>query len=499
MFIHTYLDGLTMYRVVLYALSAIAFAALVLSIAGVLAVTPLALLLSCAVLVVSAVVTHVVLVRLTGAPGNIESTYITALILVLILTPVLTVGGLVMLALIGASSIALKYIVRYRLRHIFNPVALVLVLFGLTGYYGAEWWVGSRYLLPVVALAALAVVVKTRRWPLVFTYVGVSTIVTTIVFLELTPWHETMLRHFISWPTIFFAAFMLTEPLGLPSTKRLQYGYAAIAAVLSSIPFSIGPLYGTPELALLAANLFTVVADRPVRYALSFIKKETVGAGTVEYTFAADGPVRFVPGQYLEWTLPHEKPDVRGIRRYFTISSVPNQDTVSFAVRHGAVQSSFKTALASLAPGHTLYATQKAGDFIVREGALHHVLIAGGIGVTPFVSMIRATQAEGKTLSATLFYCNKTAADIAFLDLCREAEAVGVRVVHVLQDGTGSDVPFETGFITPEMIAKYVTNWRDATYYISGPPGLVDAYKKLLRRQRVSRRRVVTDYFPGLA
>jgi ferredoxin-NADP reductase len=292
---------------------------------------------------------------------------------------------------------------------------------------------------------------------------------------------------------------MLTEPLGIPSRWNYQYGYALTAAAVASIPFSFGPIYGTPELALLVANLMTLVVDRPERLRLTLKHVHEVGKGTFEYVFGTAHPQHHVPGQYLEWTLPHPKPDLRGIRRYFTIASAPGGREVSFAVRHGEKQSSWKQTLETLPLGATLYATQCAGDFTLAPEAPHYVWIAGGIGVTPFVSQVRTAINKGEKLSATLFYCNRSEADIAFKPLFDEAQAIGVSVVHVLQEPATSGFPFETGFITREMILKYVPEWKTATFYISGPPGLVGAYQKLLREMGVPKRRMVTDYFPGLA
>lgn len=521
-FIERKLDGLTMYRVVLYGLSFISFVALLLSIAGILWTPPEALLLSLAVGHASAILMHMICVRLFRAPGNIESSFITAGILFLILTPVSSVSGLLVTAAINAAAILLKYVVRYRRRHLFNPVALALFVAAFFNYYGAEWWVGSRYLLPAVLVVGLLVVMKTRRWPLFLFYIVVSSITAVIAFLGVVPAMDTLVRHFISWPTVFFAAFMLTEPLALPSTKKLQYVYAGIAGVLSAFPFSIGVVHGTPELALLVANLFTFVVERPVRFRLSLIEKREVGKQTVEYTFATSSPVRFTAGQYLEWTLPHAKPDTRGIRRYLTIVSAPpaleqDENRISFAVRHVEKQSTWKAALAALPIGGTLYATQRAGDFTLRSKAPHYaplghflfsnpfakenkvVLIAGGIGITPFMSMMRDARAKGVQIPATLFYCNKTRDDIAFLDEISAAREQGVQTVHVLEAPQDDSLVHETGFITEDMLKRHVSPWKDATYYISGPPGLVNAYKKLLRRMGISRRRIVTDYFPGLA
>lgn len=493
------LDRITMYRVVMYGLLVIAFASLTLSVAGILSVPPLTLLGSFLVIVASAFLTHFICVSITKAPSNVESSFITALILFLILSPATTLIEIALLAAITAAAIVLKYIVRFHYRHVFNPVALVLVLLSFTSYVGAAWWVGSRYLWPVVLVAGIAVVSKTRRWPLVLTYVGFSALLAIIVYGGEESVTEVLLTHFTSWPTLFFAAFMLTEPLGLPSTRNLQYAYALIAASVATLPFVLGPLGASPALALVTANLFTFLVDHPERLRLSLVRKEMVGAGTVEYIFKAPRIERFIPGQYLEWTLPHHHADVRGIRRYFTIAAAPGTDEVSFAVRHMEQQSTWKKTLSTLAPGALLYATQRAGDFTLRNNAVHHVWIAGGIGITPFMSMIRHAERTKTTLSATLFYCNKTEHDIAFLTEIARAAAVGVTVVHVLAEPATSGMPHAVGFVTEALITQHVPNAQTATYYISGPPGLVGAYTTMLAKMKIPRRRVVTDYFPGLA
>jgi ferredoxin-NADP reductase len=352
--------------------------------------------------------------------------------------------------------------------------------------------------VPTVAVAALLVVLKVRRVELALTYILLSAAVVTIWFIDIASPIDSLIRHFISWPTLFFAGFMLTEPLGLPSTKRLQYAFAALVAVLSSIPFSVGFIHGTPELALLLGNVFTLIADRPERYSLAFMRRVAVGAGAYEYWFRAERPVHFVRGQYLEWTIPHAQPDTRGIRRYFTISSRPHDAHVAFAVRHVDRQSSFKNALESLEPGGIVYAAQKAGDFTPKPGE-SMVWIAGGIGITPFISMIRDAEHKRERLSVVLFNCNKTIDDRMFGEELRAAENVGVRVIDVLAEHATVSENIEVGFITPAIIERRVPEWCERRYFISGPPGLVNAYSRMLAEMGVSQRRIVTDYFPGLA
>lgn len=493
-----WLDRTTMYRVVLYVLTGITVAAFVLSCAHIIPPLPVELMLSLLTIGAAALLMHALLARLTGAPANIESSFITAFILFLILTPAQSLAGLLTNAAIAASAMALKYLVVYRKRHLFNPAALALLITGALGYAGVEWWVGSRYLLPVVCIAALLVVAKIRRWEIFLTYICASTAITVIASFGSEMPLAVLTHHFLSWPTVFFAGIMLTEPLGLPSTRRLQYAFACIVAALSSIPWHIGSVYATPELALILGNLFTFVVDRPERFMLTFRERIAVGAGAFEYRFAAPHTSLHMAGQYLEWTLPHTTPDTRGIRRYFTIVSAPGTPELAFAVRHIDKQSSFKQALAALVPGAVMYATQRAGDFTVRKGTPHHVWIAGGIGITPFMSMMRDAAARSEHIPATLFNCNKTEGDILFRDELARAGDVGVTVVNVLvEKPTFAD--YELGFLTVDIIKKHVPDWAAATYYISGPPPMVNAYTKLLKDMKIPRARIITDYFPGLA
>lgn len=491
------IDGTTMYRVMLYTLGAIAFWALLMSVVGKLSVSWLDLLASFVIILGGAVGAHFTFAKLMKAPANLESSVITALILFLILTPSADANTLVVNAVVGILAIASKYIFTYRLRHVFNPVAIALVIAGVAGYIGVEWWVSSRYMLPIVLLAALVVVVKTDRWRLVGTYVGVSTVLALFLFKDFATIPETLAIHFFSWPTVFFAAFMLTEPLGLPSNRRLEYVYASVVALLGTIPFTLGPVHGTPELALVAANLLTLVADRPARFKLTFTRRIPIGPQTFEYRFAPSYPVIHKAGQYLEWTIPHHDVDSRGIRRYLTIVTPPGAEEVGFAIKHLDNQSSWKKSIEALIAGTTMFATGRAGNFILpqkQNGPI--VLIAGGIGITPFMSMLRSNP----TLSATLFFCNNTVAERCYVDELERARAQGFKTVFVTTSEKGEESETEAfGFITADMFNRHVTDWKKATFFISGPPGMVAAYEHLLTSNQVPKKRIITDYFPGLA
>lgn len=496
-FVQRALDGVTMYRVVIYALFAMVAHAFLLSFVELLPYTPLQLIISFFLVTWTAYGVHMLCAKISRAPSNIESSIITGLILFLILTPVSSMSTGLVTVLIVAGAVVFKYVLVYKHRHLFNPAALVIFIAGIFGYTGVEWWVGSRYMLPVVLLAGFLVIMKTRRSSIVYMYIVGSSVIAALIFSNTTTIVQALSMHLISWPTIFFATIMLTEPLSLPGNRRERYVYALIVAAASNYPFIFGPLHGTPEFGLLLGNLFTFLIDRPVRLVSRFVTRKEVGGGAYEYIFTPDITHSYVPGQYMEWTLPHEKPDVRGIRRYFTISSLPHTEHISFTVRHVEKQSTWKAALERMQPGDRIYATQIAGDFTL-DRKKHLVWIAGGIGITPFIAMLRDAKRSGKKLDATLFYCNKSEREIAYLDEVSESGS-GCTTIHMLGEKPSREINYEIGFITKEILEKHVSNWREATYYISGPLGLVDSYSSLLRSLGIPRSRIKTDYFPGLA
>ena len=100
-----------------------------------------------------------------------------------------------------------------------------------------------------------------------------------------------------------------------------------------------------------------------------------------------------------------------------------------------------------------------------------------------------------------LFYVSADEAEFVYKDVFAQAEPLGVKSVYVLSAPKDVSVPASwtgyTGFLTKEMIEKEVGDFKSRTYYISGPPGMVEAYKKLLTEMGVSRTAIKTDYFPG--
>lgn len=493
------LDGTTMYRVVLYVLVAWLLIAFGLSLGGLLFFGPLELLASTFVLIVATTVTHYIARFATNAPANIESTIITALILACILDPTLEIEKLIGLAAIGAIAVLSKYIFVYRNVHILNPVAIATVIGGLLGVGFATWWIGNYLMIAVVAIGAFIIAYKIRRIPLVLVTIASGFIVFVIAALlsggiEL----RDISGYFFAWPIVFFAAVMVTEPLSTPAGTRNQLIYGALVGALSSLPFSFGPIYSTPELALVIGNAIFFFTTLRARLVLSLASIKEIARNTFELAFTSKHPFSFTPGQYLEWSLPHKGSDSRGIRRYFTIASSPTEDHVLLGMKMPEQGSTFKKELMNLGGKH-VYAASLDGDFLLpRDTTKKLVFISGGIGVTPFRSMTKYVIDTKKPRDIIHFYCNNTEEDIAYQNIWTEAEAVGVKTIHVLSKPEDS-WKGERGYFSVDILRKHTDDIQDRYYYISGPPVMVSACSQALRKASIPRTQIKVDYFPGLA
>ena len=499
--IDKWLDRRTMYQVVIGVLGVWALIALVAAAAGYLPYTPFDLLAAAAVVAVVSGASHYACAYLTKAPANIGSTVITAFILWFILEPSVELVPLIGLAAASLVAVASKYALAYRNLHVLNPAAVAAVVAGVAGFSFVNWWIGAPIMAVFVLIGGLLIVAKIKR----FLLVGVTFLVTTVIFVGLAYLDgylsvSVLQTYVLSTPILFFIMVMVTEPLSTPAGNRAQILYGAFIGVCYHFAFAVGPVFNSPELTLVMANLLAYPFSLRSRLSLALTEIKTVARNTLEFSFKPHHSFTFKPGQYLEWALPHQKPDARGTRRYFTIASAPSESDVKLTVRVSEPGSSFKAALQNMQPGDVIHATARNGEFVLPDTVAEEkfLFISGGIGVTPFRSQVKALLDSETKTDAVHFYCNKQAADIAYQDLFASAESVGVRTVHVLSD-PDEGWEGETGFIDSAMLKRQVPDYAERKAYISGPPGMVGAYRRLLKENGVPARNIITDYFPGLA
>lgn len=505
--IDNFLNKITMYRLVLYVLVGFLGFAFVFCALGIIHYNPLALLFSTMLIVAICWACNAIFARIFKAPTNIESFYITALILALIISPLKspTDMGYFTLA-ISASIIAMasKFLFAVRNKHIFNPAAAAVALTSIVFNQPASWWVGTLCMVPVVLVGGLLIARKIRRADLMvsFFFVAMATILASgfshgFDLLDLTR------RTVADTPILFFAFVMLTEPLTTPPTRPFILAYGAIVGFLFAPETHIGSFYFTPELALLAGNLFSYAVSPKTKLLLKLDHKEEVANQTFDFVFRPNQKLNFTPGQYLEWTLDQEKTDNRGNRRYFTVASSPTEQEIRMGVKFYPNPSTFKQRLLDMKTGDLLVASQLAGDFTLPKDRIKKLaFIAGGIGVTPFRSIVKYLVDTNEKRDIIFFYSNKVFGDIAYKELFDEAsKKLSIKMVYTLTEIESLPANWKgsTGFIDAAMIRKEAPDFQDRIFYISGPHAMVANYQKALTDMGVPRWKVKIDFFPGFA
>ncbi|GAC1639556.1 MAG: hypothetical protein NVS4B12_00010 [Ktedonobacteraceae bacterium] len=497
------LDRITMYRLVLYVLISFIGVATILAYFKLLPFSPLSLLVSTLFLVVMCWAMNAVLAYVFEIPTNIESGPITALILALIIDPAQSPVTFQFLGWAAILAMSSKYILALNKNHLFNPAAIAVVLTSFMLGEAASWWIGTASMLPLVLLGGLLVVRKIRQEDVVWIFFGV--VLGGVCILTLVQGQSILTELnalFVQSPLFFFAFIMLTEPITAPPTKNLRRLYAALIGILFLPQLHVGSFYSTPELALVLGNSFSYIVSPRQRVVLKLRKRIQMSPYMLGFVFKPSQKLAFLPGQYMEFTLAHPRSDSRGNRRYFTLASSPTEQDVHLGIRFYEEGSSFKYALYHMNSRTDLIAAQVAGDFTLPSNPQQKlVFIAGGIGITPFRSMLKFLLDTQQRRDIVLLYANKTADEIVYSDILNAAYTrLGIKTFCTLTNTEA--IPRNwTGFvgrIDEHMLKQAVPDYAERTYYLSGPPDMVNAYENVLKDMNIKHDQIIKDFFPGL-
>lgn len=226
---------------------------------------------------------------------------------------------------------------------------------------------------------------------------------------------------------------------------------------------------------------------KPHPFTLPFVKKESVAKDTFAFYFdRSEENWEFHPGQYIRMMLPIENPDDRGTMRYFTISSSP-LDKQYLRVITKVIQSSFKKTLDSLHVGQEVAFFGPNGAFYLKEEEPAHVFLGGGMGITPFISILEYAAAKKLQNDLTLLVSFSHPDEMIFYD----------HLSKISNEHPNIHVVYTTERISSELIKKHVADITKPLYYITGPPLMVDAMVKMVGEMGISEDRILQEHFSG--
>jgi ferredoxin-NADP reductase len=207
------------------------------------------------------------------------------------------------------------------------------------------------------------------------------------------------------------------------------------------------------------------------------------------FIFDVTGPANWQPGQYTHFVLPHDNADDRGDDRWFTISSAPSEGYVMVTTRINHIRSStFKEQLQKLEPGKQIEADAPEGDFVVDDPARELIFVAGGIGVTPYRSILKEADANGQQLKVHLLYANRDE-NIVFQKELEEFAARNPKLKIDYVVGPGK--------LDADTLKTAIDAANNPVVYLSGPEPMVEDLELIVQRLGVAAENIKTDFFPG--
>ncbi len=236
-------------------------------------------------------------------------------------------------------------------------------------------------------------------------------------------------------------------------------------------------------------------------YATQLTCRQEVAEDTMAFYFAKPADFQFRAGQSVDITLSNPpETDAEGNTRAFSLVSAPFDSDLMIATRMR--DTAFKRVLRKATLPLEVKIEGPSGSFVLhRKVEKAGVFLAGGIGITPFVSIIRQATHDKASHQLYLFYSNRRPEDAAFLELLTEAAKQNPNF-HLIATMTEMDKSrrewkSETGFINKDMLAKHLPSLQGAIHYLAGPPAMVAAMRRMLTEAGVDEDDIRTEEFSG--
>jgi ferredoxin-NADP reductase len=246
-------------------------------------------------------------------------------------------------------------------------------------------------------------------------------------------------------------------------------------------------------------SAMTATAAWPT-FEAALVGRELVAERTMACRFAKPADWTYRAGQFVDITLldPPET-DAEGNTRGFSISSAPSEDVIMITTR--LRDTAFKRVLQAMPLGTSVKIEGPFGDLRLHHANRPAVVLTGGIGITPFRSILVETiRGGGLPYPVVVVYANRRPQDGAFLDELRALaeQDPNLRFVPTMSGLDPSDAwEGERGHIDPSMLGRHLEGMTNAIYYLTGPPGMVQGLRTMLVDAGVDEDDIRTEEFTG--
>jgi ferredoxin-NADP reductase len=224
------------------------------------------------------------------------------------------------------------------------------------------------------------------------------------------------------------------------------------------------------------------------RFTATIVETKRISDQVAWFKFSSNQPMGFKAGQYVSLRFPGES-------RYhaFSIASSPSEvNTFDLLVKRVR---DFTSKMFTSPPGTAFDVLGPEGRFL-QEPKGDMVMVAGGVGVTPFLSMIRlARDAQLSDRQYWLFYSCRTRSDLMFEEELRmlPKQNPNIHVVMTLTRESPPDWDQELGHVTPEMLRRRLSSFEGKSFYTCGPGDMVDAIVAMLAASGVPKERILVE------
>jgi ferredoxin-NADP reductase len=234
-------------------------------------------------------------------------------------------------------------------------------------------------------------------------------------------------------------------------------------------------------------------------YRVKLTGREQVAEGTMAFRFEKPAGFGFKPGQAVALELLDPPAGEGQSRRTFSLVSAPFESGLEIATRMR--ESAFKRALKALPDGASVRLEGPFGDLALGDPGRPAVMIAGGIGITPFMSMLRQAAKDATRQRLFLVYSNRRPEDAAFLAELHwlERHNSNFRLLATMTDLNRSARKWdgEKGYVNADLVKRFVGDLAAAICYIVGPPAMVEAMQEMLQGAGVAGDNTRTEEFYG--